>query len=62
MERKYPLLLLGAPNKRGIVFPKKVVEEAVENYKKRLKKSGEKILGGTILQRKRPNFSSGSST
>lgn len=45
MERKYPLLLLGAPNKRGIVFPKKVVEEAVENYKKRLEKSGEKISG-----------------
>lgn len=45
MERKYPLLLLGAPNKRGIVFPKKAVEEAVENYKKRLEKSGEKISG-----------------
>lgn len=52
MERKYPLLLLGAPNKRGIVFPKKVVEEAVENYKKRLKKSGEKISGELAYREK----------
>ena len=42
---KYPLLVIDKPNKRGIIFPKKVVEEAVENYKKRLNKSGEKISG-----------------
>lgn len=52
MERKYPLLLLGAPNKRGIVYPKKVVEEAVEHYKKRLKKSGEKISGELFYREK----------
>ena len=42
---KYPLLMIDKPNKRGLIYPRKVVEEAVENYKKRLNKSGEKISG-----------------
>lgn len=42
---KYPLLTIDKPNKRGIIYPRKVVEEAVENYKKRLNKSGENISG-----------------
>ena len=49
---KYPLLLLGAPNKNKIVFPKKVVEDAVEKYKKKLEKTGEKISGELAYREK----------
>ena len=42
---KYPLLKINEPNKKGLIYPRKVVEEAVENYKKRLSKNGERISG-----------------
>lgn len=42
---KYPLLKIDKPDKKGVIFPRKKVEEAVEYYKKRLNKSGEKISG-----------------
>lgn len=42
---KYPLLMIGKPNKKGLIYPRKVVEDAVENYKKRLSKNGVRMSG-----------------
>lgn len=42
---KYPLLMIDKPDKKGLIYPRKVVEDAVENYKKRLNKNGERISG-----------------
>ena len=42
---KYPLLALGKPNKKGLIYPKEVIEKAIKSYKKRLEKSGERISG-----------------
>ena len=45
MNNKYPLLIVDELKKNGLIYPKKVIEDGIENYKKRLKKSGERISG-----------------
>ena len=42
---KYPLLKINEPNKKGLIYPKEVIENAIESYKKRLSKNGERISG-----------------
>lgn len=42
---KYPLLKMNEPNKKGLIYPKEVIENAIKSYKKRLSKTGERISG-----------------
>ena len=34
MNNKYPLLIVDELKKNGLIYPKKVIEDGIENYKK----------------------------
>lgn len=42
---KYPLLTIDKPNKKGLIYPREVIESAIKSYKKRLSKTEERISG-----------------